>query len=156
MGTYRTTYIGPFLKVTGKIEISTDIQTCPNVECRMHKRDLGSDFCPFCGSRRSEMRETELVIPHSYQLADRFDFDVDLLLSPPYPEGVMIPNSRIAGVTEIDIDPSCDGDFASLAEIDIPAELMTFRSDPEYGPVVARLEEAGLVAVKYGVVVYYL
>lgn len=52
MGTYKSVYVGGYVKVyPPKEDIQYTISTCDNKTCRNHKRDLQhSKFCDACGS----------------------------------------------------------------------------------------------------------
>jgi hypothetical protein len=87
-------------------------------------------------------------------LEDKFGFEDGVLYEPEYPGRILLPNGRIDGLRDFDLDVEGDGAAISFDGLDIRAELAAFRADPVYGPIAATLEKEGLAVLRYGAVAY--
>lgn len=151
MGYSKSTTIGPYLKVKGKIELKTTKvkRICPN---HIHK-ETNDKFCPQCGTlvESKEYVDTKMISPQQFMY---MNFEEDKLWVPES-SNVILPNQYPPKKFKIDSDNGGDIDISESTQI-IGEQLDWFKEN--YSSEIKTFEEnfgKDNVNVCWGVVTYW-
>ena len=151
MGYRKSTTIGPYLKVKGKIELNTTKikRVCPN---HIH-RETNDKFCPQCGTlvESKEYVDTKVISPQEFMY---MNFEEGKLFVPES-SNVILPNQCPPKEFKINNDNGGDIDISGFTQI-IGEQLEWFKEN--YSSEIKTFEDnfgKDNVNVCWGVVIYW-
>lgn len=100
-------------------------KSCSDVNCKNHKKNLDSKFCPRCGSPVVAIITKEVEeVSNIYSLIANSPIE-NLVWEPAYPpKNTFLLNFFIEGLEDFEIDLVDDDDFKAISFNSIPANIM--------------------------------